>query len=376
MATTETWTVKSSGGDYTTIAAAVAAKVTSRDLVAADVVVSIELYRNTVESPTIGTGATTDATRYVSLTGGALGVSDAFKHRGRLFGATTAIYGTLTVSAAFSKLSDFIVVGNVTITGASSTASRLVTGPGNIPLNLAADAVAADSCVIVGNFLASGNGTNFVGAPGAGNTVTGRNCVSARAGVFGGHYKSSGTFNVYNCAALGNAANSDFYSGMSGSNNGSGDASATTIGIGTGSLTFSLLAARLASLIAYGTFDNEPAGAPGKIDRCAFMRRRGDILGIVSGGAAISGGLLTGAAGNATYVADTIPCFSRASTDCFPASSMTAPPSSMACKAAATAASGVSPLRMASRASVCARPPSNLQPPHAASPPTPGMLLQ
>lgn len=72
MPTVVTKTVKPSGGDYTTLAAAVAAEVNGIDLVTADIQIVIECFDlGAPESASgglvIGTGATTDATHFATI---------------------------------------------------------------------------------------------------------------------------------------------------------------------------------------------------------------------------------------------------------------------------------------------------------------------
>lgn len=104
MATTRTVTVKSSGGDYTSVATALSTE--TKDLVANDRVLVIEIYANAgVQSEINITGWTTDATRYLEIVAPVgerhVGVWDAAKS---YFNATYA--STVSVEAnQFVKLS-------------------------------------------------------------------------------------------------------------------------------------------------------------------------------------------------------------------------------------------------------------------------------
>ena len=323
MPTTETWTVKASGGDYTTLAAALAAKVTNRNLVTDDVVVVIELYINTVESVTIGTGATMDATHYVVISGGAYNggvyADDGFKHRGRPWGAKASIIGGACISPVTGSV---IKIYDLTLTSEGGGSASIRTGGtvattmtivrcqftssrhwGLLDDSSGSSTYTFDSCL----FWRAPTATESTPTAwvwlntGSGATVNLNNCI-----MYGGDYgvrRVAGTINAQDCYAL--ATNTADWSGTI--------ATATTCasedgtkGTTVSEAAFARRISRLSTMLGAGTFDDAPAAAPGKTALLALYRATGSRYGVLSGDAAIASGLLTGTTGGYNLPAATV----------------------------------------------------------------------
>lgn len=322
MATVETWTVDDVGGDFNSLTDAVASKVTGRDLVAEDVIVVLELYNNRIEDVTIGTGATTDATRFIVISGGAWngGVyrDDGYKHRGRIFGAKGVTYGTLTVAGATPYVKFYDVVAGL------SKAVGFSSGGGTSPRTTFVRCIGvgkATSTSFVGGFFtntASGQTTyhDCIAVDGAIGFFNNRsadtlaNCLVARnktSGVQRGP-DTGGGVTCLNVASLLNGEDYTLGDGGAGAlvrtTSASTDGTGTTNYTGVDEADWARSITRLASILAAGTMDHEPGKAPGKIARAALVTPSGfTMLGVLGGDAAIAGGLLTGTTGALSFAA-------------------------------------------------------------------------
>lgn len=305
MPTINESTILASGGDYTTLALWEAD--TDNDLVAADVQEVALLGRNTVEIVTI-TGAVTDATRnrvVKSYFGDNIG-------RRSLYERADCVYGAVTITDEFVGVEDVAIArgsaGGIIHNGSAATTvnvrrvwvrSATSSGHGFRADNTHADsAYDCDACVAASCSGESNAGCGFISATGVG-AFNLTNCLAYDSGGAGVR-RDAGTLNSKNNYSVGNDATQNYRGTISHTTDASDDGDD-----GTAQVTVAQWAracSRLASMLAYGTFENEPTGQAGKIDRAAWYRR-GDTLGALAGDAAIASGLLTGTTGGITYAA-------------------------------------------------------------------------
>ncbi len=276
------------GGDYTTIAAYESAL--PADIVALDELHVGELFGNTVENVSFA-GTTTDATRYVVLSGGVKDTDDAFKHSGKQWGAKATIYGTLyqNVATAHLTLQDLAVMSDVgdCISGSGATSVLTIKrcyiyGPASagahcIRANTAGGVVNVDSCVVVG-------GSTINRTIAAGAVMNLRNTLAYGLGSGQGFYAAVGTMNCTNCLSLG-----EMTTGYFGTITQVNCVAFDTTADGTSpidSLTeaqWGRVAESDPNLTMLWNGDEETGSLLGKLGRAAVARKRGPLLGTLNG---------------------------------------------------------------------------------------------